>query len=187
MGLFQEAHLLKIMNRRFKSGEIFLSIYEPQKNALNVYLILSSASQISLAGLHFNCFALCHESVWSYRLAFPQKMWQEKAERQWNVALGGRKIAEISNTVLYPGTERSRDIGFILVWARRFSLEVNLSFSLDQRAWRGCTVVLSPWVRAFYCTLIGVIHEHQQWWPNKFEKCYILVQHSFFDHRTLGN
>jgi hypothetical protein len=42
-------------------------------------------------------------------------MWQEKAERQWNVALGGRKIAEISNTVLYPGTERSRDIGFILV------------------------------------------------------------------------
>lgn len=115
MCLFQRAHLLEIMNRRFKHGEIFLSIEEPRKNALNVYLTLSSASQISLAGLRLNCFAPCHESVWSYWLDFPQKMWQERAERQWNVAMGGKEIVEMCDTDSRPRDWSARDISRIRV------------------------------------------------------------------------
>lgn len=42
-------------------------------------------------------------------------MWQEKAERQWNVALGGKEIAEINKIAPNPGTKSLWDIGLILV------------------------------------------------------------------------
>lgn len=108
-------------------------------------------------------------------------MWQEEAERQWNVATGDKERAELSDTVADPGTESSWDTGSILVRNESKGIFFGSGFVFLFRpnsSEKRTNVVFSPGGRASCSTLVSRCYTRaSSAVASNVEKCYILDQH----------